>query len=131
MQQACENMKECYIQHAKYFGFHTFFNGNVFPLAILILVIFLLSTTSAILTQYLYPVKVLGIERFIEYMVYVSMGLTSISLLAFSVESSRKFANGVVVRVETLGPTLRICWHLGSFLLTMVFHIYVICFMFR
>ena len=132
IREACENMKKCYINHAKYFGFHSFFNGNILPLAILILVIFILSTASAVITQILYPVKVLGLERFIEYVVYLSMGLTSVSLLVFDRENSRQIAHEVfLVEEETAELTSRLCWHIGSYLMTVAFHTYIICFMFR
>ena len=131
MRQACENMKKCYLRHANYFGFHSFFNENVLPLAIVFLVIFLLSSLSAIITNYLLPVKVLVIGRFIEFIVYFTMGWTSISLLAFSVESSRQQLADNAIIIVSLLPTLRICWHMGSFFLTMAFHIYIVCFTFR
>ena len=46
MQEACENMKQCYVHHAKYFKFHSFFNDNIFPLALIMMMIFFLSPLS-------------------------------------------------------------------------------------
>ena len=127
--RACENMKKCYVHHAKYFGFDSFFNRNAFALALMITITFLLSTASAILTQYLLPVKILGFERLVGYVVYTFMGFTSISLLVFSVENFIQlnyYKNDVSIAV--LLPTMRFCWHLGGYFLTMAFHVYVVCF---
>ena len=130
IQRACENMKKCYVHHAEYFGFHTFFNENVFHLAITITVIFLSSIISAIITQCLYPIRLQGVERFFEYSVYVAMGFTSTSLLVFSVK-----VDNLMVALRTNSSTIlllmRLLWNLGSFLLTVAYHVYIVCFTFR
>ena len=64
IQRACEKMKKCYIDHVEYFRFHEFINRNVFTLAIIMLVIFLLSLTLTVITQYLYPVNTPGAPQF-------------------------------------------------------------------
>ena len=130
MRQTCENMKKCYVHHAEYFGFHSFFNDNVYTLALLMMVIFLLSLCLTVINQFLYPIKMPLIERLAEYLAYVALGFTSISLLVFSVEVEDVNAGFGTENSKTF-LVLRLLWHLGSFLLTLSFHVYIVCFTFR
>ena len=79
-----------------------------------------------------YPVKVLVLERLIEYLVYLSMGFASASLLAFSLESSTMEDGITADRGQSVAtPIFRLCWNLASFFLTLDFHIYILCFTFK
>ena len=131
MRQACEDMKRCYVHHAEYFGFHSFFNENIFSLATAISVAFVLTLATSIAAQLLHPMKIIGMERFVEYFVYAALGITGISMVAFSVENSRVLENekaAIIIENVAPLPILRLCWHIASFLLTVGFHIYIICF---
>ena len=130
IQKACENMKKCYVQYADHFGFHSFFNDNVFTIAVIMMVLFLVSIILALVAQILLPNGKSGDVKFLEYLIFIIMGFTGTSLLVFSLQVNSDGEN-MGVKKSTILLILRVLWHLGSFFLTMAFHIYMICFTFR
>ena len=130
MQEACKNMKQCYVHHAKNFKFHSFFNDNIFPLALLMMMIFFFSLMLTVLHQYLYPIKMPMVERLVEYFVNIALGFTSISLLTFSLEVEG-LGSGLGTKNSEVFLVMRVLWNLGSFLFTTAFHLYIVCFTFR
>ena len=130
MQKVCENMMKCYERHAEYFGFHSFLNDNVFTLAVLMMVIFALSMIATIATHQLFSMRVPLMERVNEYFVHVALGFTGISLLVFSLQVTQLgiqtgFVSSNIVLV------LKVFWHVGTFFLTVAFHIFIVLFTFR
>ena len=65
-----------------------------------------------------------------EYLVYIGSGFTAISLLCFSTEV-RNLGDDIGSDTSLNLLVLRFCWNLGSFILTVAFHVYIICFTFR
>ena len=132
VREACDNMKKCYVHHAKYFGFDSFINQNGFTLAIIIMIVSLMSTALALFSHCWLPSTGLSFQQYIEYVIFTSLGFTSISLLVFSLENYFQFLNPKnAVSIEVLLPTMRLCWHLGGYILTTAFHVYVIFLTFR
>ena len=130
MRRVCEEMRNCYVHHAKYFKFHSFFNEHNFTLALIMMLIFLLSLALMIANRYLYPIPMPWIERLVEYFVYIALGFTSISLLAFSL-AVEGLAAGLGAKNANAFLIMRVSWNFGSFLLTACFHVYIVCFTFR
>ena len=129
IRQSCENMKKCYVRHAEYFGFHSFFNHNIFYLAIWIMVVFAVSVITAIIMQHLYPVKVFKMQFWVESFVQFCLGITGGTMLAFYITNSSSIdieAELVELNVYVM-PSLRLLWHLGSHLYTVVFTFRSVC----
>ena len=134
VRQACEAMRKCYVRYAEHFGFYAFFNDHGFALAILSTMIFVLSTISAVWTRWLQKTRVFGLELFIEYVVYICLGLTSISLLFFTVQTvdlMEEAGAAVSAKNRVLVPIMHLCWHLSTYFLTVTFHLYIVCFTVR
>ena len=134
MRDACEGMTKCYEHHVKHFRFHSLFNRHGFALAIFTTVIFISSTVTAAVAHWLRPTRRIGLERCVEYSLYACFGLTSISLLVFIVQTHDLIEEeGVAVSAKNrvLVPTIRLCWHLSSYFLTIVFHLFIVSFTFR
>ena len=134
VRQACEAMKKCYVRYAEHFGFHSFFNDHGFAMAISSTIIFVLSTISAVWTHWLQKTRVFGLELFTEYVVYICLGLTSISLLFFTVQTvdlMEEVGAAVSAKHRVLVPIMHLCWHLSSYFLTVAFHLYIVCFTVR
>ena len=129
MKQTCENMKACYIHHADYFGFHAFFNENVLSIAIAITVVSVLTLFVATMDLCFNPVPLLEAEHIINYFLYICLGVTGSSMIAFNLENTRVIeATGTSFVNESLGtlPILRLIWHLSSFFLTLAFHLFTV-----
>jgi len=71
-----------------------------------------------------------GIERPVEYLVYVAVGFTGFSLFSFSMEVEG-LGDDIGSDTSSTLLVLRFCWNLGSFFLTAAFHVYIVCFTFR
>ena len=129
MKRTCENMKACYIHHAEYFGFHAFFNENILWIAIAITVVSVLTLLIATLDLCFNPVPVLVVEYIFNYFLYICLGVTGSSMIAFDIENTRVIgATGTSFVNESLGtlPILRLIWHLSSFFLTLAFHLFTV-----
>ena len=131
IKRACDSMKQCYIHHAEYFGFHDFFNENVLAIAITITLVSALILVAATMDLCVHTMLAIGIEHVISYFLYICLGVTGSAMIAFHLENTRIIeANGTSFTNESLGslPILRLIWHLSSFFLTASFHLFTVCY---
>ena len=131
MERTCEKMKECYVHHAKYFGFHAFFNENLFLIAITITIVSALTLFANTMDLCVHTTFGIGIEHVSNYALYICLGITGSAMMAFHLENTRVIqADETSFINESLGslPILRLIWHLSSFFLTVAFHLFTVCY---